>query len=70
MCNIVHVYVKYANVLKGLQFPTPTLHVKFSRFLFCGVYYYNNKESIKLSALWTIQCQTVGIHIQFKINDI
>ena len=25
MCNIVHVYVNYANVLKGLQFPTPTL---------------------------------------------
>ena len=25
MCNIVHVYVNYANWLKGLQFPTPTL---------------------------------------------
>ena len=25
MCNIVHVYVNYANVLKGLQFPTPIL---------------------------------------------
>ena len=26
MCNIFHVYVNYANVLKGLQFPTPTLY--------------------------------------------
>ena len=25
MCNIFHVYVNYGNVLKGLQFPTPTL---------------------------------------------
>ena len=38
MCNIFHVYVNYANVLKGLQFPTPTLFVLCTQIRLSGWY--------------------------------
>ena len=72
MCNIFHVYVNYANVLKGLQFPTPTRSdVKCLGIIFTEYLNWN----AHISHLFNIISTIVGILSRLKyvlsknIND-